>query len=141
MILPAIFAEEDILNLEDSELQKKSPSLTYKLDIDTGEIYAIPIDGNEAIAQAVVKMIKTNRDRYLIYTSNYGSELEYLVGKNFSDEYVDMEVKRLVKECLIDYDRVKQVISVNVQRLDEQLYIDIEIETDLSDIITVEVVV
>lgn len=141
MNLPAIFAQADIESFDESSLDSKQPVKTYKLDLDTGEVYAVYVDENEAIGQAIVKAVLTTRDRYLIYTSEYGSELEYLLGKSYSDEYLNMEVYRLIDECLADYDRVAKLESVKVERTSDGLWIEITVETDLSDLITVEVTV
>lgn len=140
-MLPSIFSEEDILNFELQEQTQREPLKTYKMDIETGEILPIFIDGNEAICQHIVKAIKTNRLSYSIYTHYYGSELRELVGKSFSDEYIKLEVRRLVEECLVDYDRVTSIEDLKVIRDNDSIYIELTVLTDLSESLTVEVTI
>jgi len=134
MVLPSIFAEEDILNFElENQDVIKQPVKTYRLNIETGEIYAEFIDGNDAIVQHIIKALKTNRDSYMIYSSDYGSELKYLIGKGFSDDYIKMEAKRLVEEALMDYDRISEITDVIIERQGDSLYIEVHVLTDVAE--------
>lgn len=136
-MLPAIFQLADIEN--SSDISTKETLRTYQINFSTGEIDSVMIDGEQAVGQAIVKAVLTTRDRYLVYTSNYGSELEYLLGQSYSDEYLDMEIQRLTRECIIDHDRIDEVLEVKWERIEDGLWIEVTVETDLSDIVTVEV--
>lgn len=63
-----------------------------------GQMYIV--EGNEAIKIWLWKLFQTPRYRHLIYTWNYGHELEPLIGKSYSRSLVVAETKRLVKEAV-----------------------------------------
>lgn len=84
----------------------EEPTKTYKLEFDKKEIkgYADRID---AMQQAIYKILGTERYKYVIYDWNYGIELADLFGKPRS--YVYSELKRRIREALLDDDRITEV--------------------------------
>lgn len=65
------------------------------------------IDGIEALQQAIVKILSTEKYEYPIYSFDYGVEWKKLLGKDV--DYVKIEFKRLVKEALLNDDRIEDV--------------------------------
>ena len=55
---------------------------TYKLDIEARRVAGF-VDETEAMKQAILKILLTERFDYLIYSWNYGIELNDIVGKSF----------------------------------------------------------
>ena len=47
---------------------------TYKMDLETGRVTGY-VDGTEAMRQAILKILLTERFAYLIYSWDYGIEL------------------------------------------------------------------
>ena len=79
----------DIRNIEEVVL----PSYTYQ--VKNGRIHGY-IDGLEAMRQAVEKILLTERFEWVIYSSNYGVELERLIGKPVSYTHLTLPTKRIV---------------------------------------------
>ena len=79
-------------------------SRTYKLSSDKIQGYT---DGLDALKQAIYKVLNTERFEYPIYSFNYGIELEDLLGKD--PVYVQIELKRRIRECLLRDDRITEV--------------------------------
>jgi hypothetical protein len=79
-------------------------SRTYKMVGDRIQGYT---DGLEALKQAIYKVLNTERYEYPIYSFNYGIELESLLGKD--PIYVQIELKRRIRECLLQDDRITEV--------------------------------
>ena len=79
-------------------------SRTYKM---TGNRIQGYTDGLEALKQAVYKVLNTERYEYPIYSFSYGIELESLLGKD--PVYVQIELKRRIRECLLRDDRITEV--------------------------------
>jgi hypothetical protein len=77
---------------------------TYRLSDNVIQGY---VDGQEALRQAIYKMLNTEKYEYSIYSFFYGIELESLIGKDRL--YVQMELIRRIKECLLTDERVKDV--------------------------------
>lgn len=90
-------------------------------DIDTTRTYKLTPDKIQgftdelgALEQAIYKLLTTEKYEYPIYGFSYGIELESLIGKN--PTYVQIELKRRIKECLFQDERVTSVdnFSFNV---------------------------
>ena len=85
---------------------------TYKMMIDTDRIQGTIMDDLEAVKQAIYKIINTERYKFLIYSWNYGVELEDLFGKPIP--YVLPEIPRRMKEALTQDDRIKDVLGFDL---------------------------
>ena len=96
--------EAQILSNEIEEISY--PTLTYKILKNKNRIDGY-VDGLEAIAQAVYLILNTERYKYIIYSWDYGVELEDLFGKPIP--YVMSEIERRVKEALMQDDRIEDV--------------------------------
>lgn len=64
-------------------------------------------NGKYSIQQSIQSMLQTPRYDYLIYSWNYGNELSMLIGKDKA--YIEVEAPRLIKECLLQDDRISEV--------------------------------
>nr|DAV76401.1 MAG TPA: Protein of unknown function (DUF2634) [Caudoviricetes sp.] len=98
MMLPV---REDI-NLITEEI----PTNTYSMKIFGDRINGYA-DKIEAIKQAIYKILNTERYQYVIYSWNYGIELKDLIGK--PKNYCKVEIKRRVKEALVQDERILDV--------------------------------
>ena len=85
---------------------ESTPTHTYKWDYDNKRSLDY-IDDLEAIKQACYKIIYTERYRHIIYSWNYGIELENLFGKPLT--YIYPELRRRITEALETDDRVLSV--------------------------------
>lgn len=86
------------------------PSLTYRLDLATGRIRGLT-SGLEAVKQAVLKIILTERYDYLAYTFGYGIEIKGLVGK--SPAFIRSELTRRLQEALFQDERIEAIQNVS----------------------------
>lgn len=139
MLIPLVVNEEDINDGASDEILESSK--TYRLDFETGDIVAEFIDYEEAIQQAAVKAVRTIRERYYIYSTDYGCEINDLLGQSYSKDYLDIEVPRLIEECLLVDDRITNVVDFIVDKTGDELNISFTIETSIGDIVGVEVTV
>lgn len=103
---------EQLNNLTELEIVAQ-PSLTYKLDFNNKRISGM-IDDTEAILQAVYKALNTERCAYVIYTSQYGVELERLVGQDY--DFIVSDLERTITEALLIDDRITGVSNFTVQK-------------------------
>lgn len=71
-------------------------------------------DGTEAIEQAVLKILNTERYMYEIYTWDYGVELQDLYGQPMP--YVLSELEDRITEALIADNRIESVEGFNAER-------------------------
>lgn len=86
--------------------EKERPSRTYGIVRETGRISGI-VDSLEAVRQAVYCILNTERYDHLIFSWNYGVELKDLYGR--PAPFVKSEVKRRIREALMQDKRVRDV--------------------------------
>jgi hypothetical protein len=81
-------------------------SYTFYLDVDNNIVFGYT-DNQEAMKQAIYLIIETERYKWVIFSWNYGVELDDLFGMPIS--WVIPEVKRRIQEALIQDERIKDV--------------------------------
>lgn len=106
--------------------QLERPSRTWKLDLASGRIRGF-IDGLEAVKQAAFKILQTQRYRYLIYSFDYGHELESLIGMN--PLFVKSELTRITQEALLQDDRIQGIENMEVAIAGDSISADFTVNT------------
>lgn len=81
---------------EDFEIEEQ-PSKVYKMDLEGNSIRGF-CDGQDAVKQAVFRILNTERYQYLIYSWNYGIETLDLYGEPVT--WVCPELERRITEAL-----------------------------------------
>lgn len=85
------------------------PSLTYR--VVNGRILGY-VDGIEAMMQAVDKILNTERFEFVIYSANYGVELDRLIGKDY--DFVKSDLERTISQALLVDTRIQRVTDFEV---------------------------
>ena len=112
-----------------SNLNEIETSKTYKILIGDSKGY---IEGIEALKQAIYKVLSTERYEYPIYSFNYGVDIESLIGKDY--DYVRIELKRRIEECLLEDERIKTVSNFKFEREEDILQCIFEVESIYGNI-------
>lgn len=87
---------------------KDKSSYTYRLNLENKRIEGY-CDRQDAMKQAIEKILLTQVYAYEIYSDQYGMELAGLIGKN--QAYVESELKRRMKEALLTDERITRVYN------------------------------
>ena len=84
------------------------PTKTYKMELEenSNRISGFT-DEQDAMKQAIYKIIRTERYKYIIYDWNYGIELEDLFGMPVN--YCVPEIERRIREALLQDTRISEV--------------------------------
>lgn len=90
---------------QDFEIETQ-PTNTYKMELENNLIRGYT-DGQEAMKQAIFKILSTERYQYVMYSWNYGIELIDLYGEPVS--YVCPELERRITEALTWDERIESV--------------------------------
>ena len=90
------------------------PTLTYKLDFESKRI-SKKIDDLDAVMQAVMKILYTERYSCVIYSGDYGVELEKLIGKDY--DYIVSDIERIITEALTVDDRVTSISDLQIEKV------------------------
>ncbi|KRM54629.1 DUF2634 domain-containing protein [Lacticaseibacillus sharpeae] len=100
----------ELMEIEEQTL----PSLTYR--IVNGRVGGL-IDDQDAMRQAVEKILRTERFVWPIYDDQYGNDLLELIGKSMP--YARNEVKRMLSDALKADDRVDEVTIDRMEQIDD----------------------
>ncbi len=104
-------------------------SRTYKI---TGNRIQGYTDGLDALKQAIYKVLNTERYEYPIYGFDYGIELENLIGKD--PVYVQIELKRRIRECLLRDDRITEVDNFKFEVNGDEIKCTFDVHSIYGDI-------
>ncbi len=107
------------------------PNKSYRMKIADEKILG-NIDELDAIAQACYKILNTERYQYVIYSWNYGIELQDLFGKPIP--YVYSELPRRIKEALIQDDRINSVEDFELSYDKGNVLAKFTVKTNLGNI-------
>lgn len=122
---------------QDFEITEQ-PTHTYKMNLESNLIRGYT-DGQEAMKQAIYKILNTERYQYVMYSWNYGIELLDLYGEPVS--YVCPELERRIREALTWDDRIQTVdnFEFNISKRGEIL-VTFTAHTVFGDVVAEKVV-
>jgi phage baseplate assembly protein W len=106
----------------------------YEIDFETGQFTGKIVEGLEAIKVWIYLALNTARYRYLIYSWDYGSEIEDLIGQSFTEEYIEVEAKRIVEECLLINENIISISDFSTVIIDDKLTINFTANTILGEV-------
>lgn len=123
--------------LYDFDLELET-SKNYKMKISEKHINGYA-DELEAMKQVVFKILNTERYEYLIYSWDYGIELQDLYGEPLN--YVSAEAQRRITEALIQDDRIEDVRDFDIECIDKSsLKISFTVDTVYGELASERVV-
>lgn len=107
------------------------PSKNYNLIVEKNRCVGF-IDEIEAMKQAIFLMLSIERYQHIIYSWNYGVELRDLFGMPTS--YVASEVKRRIRDCLLQDERILEVDSFVVTTKKHKVHVKYTAHTIFGDV-------
>lgn len=123
-MIPSI--NNDLLEFEEQ------PSKNHKMWFED-EVVNGYRDELEAMEQVIFKILNTERYRYIIYSSDYGIELEDLFGQPIS--WVCPELQRRITEALVQDDRINTVDTFKFKIIDKRtVYVTFTAHTIFGDV-------
>lgn len=96
--------------LEDDFEIEQQPTYTYKMNFKDDSVHGFT-DEQEAMKQAIYKILMTERYQYIMYSWDYGIETRDLYGEPVS--YVCPELERRITEALLCDERIEDVSDFN----------------------------
>ena len=109
------------------------PSRTWIIDRNTMQVASMD-EGLEAVRQAVEIALSVERFRWTIYSANFGSELDELIGQD--EALITAEIPRLVEGALSQDDRVVQVEDYVFTRTGpDSMHVSFTVRTVYGDLI------
>lgn len=104
------------VNVKITELEeKKDSNIRYKLDLEEKRVYG-KIDEQEACKQAVLKILLTERFENVIYSENYGVELNRFIGQDL--DFIKSDIERSIKEALLTDNRITEISDFKIDKVE-----------------------
>lgn len=92
---------------------------TYKIDFKNKTISGY-VDELEAVKQTIYSILNSERYEHLIYSFDYGVELQDLIGEDMF--YVKADIHRRIEEALKQDDRITSVDNPQIETEGDCLY-------------------
>lgn len=124
--------EEDLDEIIEEETEEYYPR-EYGIDFSTGKLTGKIVEGKKALAVWLYLALKIERYKFYTYSWDYGNELNSLIGKNYSQEHIDSEVKRMITDCIEENPYIEGIEDLEVNRTDTGLIISFLILTDYGE--------
>ena len=125
----------EVVGFDTDIVVASQPSKTWIIDRNTMQVSRMD-KGLEAVRQAVEIALNVERYRWTIYSANYGSELDGLVGED--EAYIIAEIPRLVEGALSPDSRVVSVDDYTYTRTDtNSLTVSFTVHTVYGDFVEV----
>lgn len=130
-----------VIPIEDALDEVEIPSKTYFIDWNKKRIIG-KCDSVTALQQAIHKSLITSRgDFAVLYSDDYGSDIENaLLGESVTPEYLNTVIPTLIRDCLLEDDRINDVFDIEVTQKEDELYISCIVSSDFGDLKIEEVV-
>ncbi len=106
----------------------------YEIDFVSGQLTGKIVEGKEAIKIWIWIALQTPRYRHYIYSWDYGSEFEELIGQGYTKEYIDTEVQRMTEECLLINENIQSINNFSSDMEGSQLTISFTANTIYGEI-------
>lgn len=94
----------------------------------------IIVTGKEAVKVWIWKALYTARYRYEIYSNDYGSEFETLIGQAYTDMLKEAEAPRYLRECLMINPYITAVKNINCSFAGSRLTVSGTVETIYGEV-------
>lgn len=121
---------------EDIEVEEKEEEIykEYEIDWETGQLTGRIVEGLEAVKVWIYLALNTDRYVFEQFTWDYGHELGTLIGTSNNQEYLQMEVKRMVEECLFINEHITGVSNLQCEINEEKITISFTAVTDYGEV-------
>ena len=121
---------------EDIEVEEKEEEIykEYEIDWETGQLTGRIVEGLEAVKVWIYLALNTDRYVFEQFTWDYGHELGTLIGTFNNQEYLQMEVKRMVEECLFINEHITGVSNLQCEINEEKITISFTAVTDYGEV-------
>lgn len=126
--------EDEEIEIENEEAKEEVEPKEYGVDFATGQLTGEIVTGKDAIAVWCWFALHTKRYAHEQYSWDYGIELQDLIGKSYSIEYIESEAGRMIEECLTVNEYVQGIDGLTVTLEKDKLTCTFKIITDYGEV-------
>lgn len=116
---------------------------TVQFDFEKHEFILSPtgrqktVTSSDAWGEWCVKALCSERYKYLIYSDNYGEEIDTLLGKSYPRKVVESEIRRMVKDCLMVDKRTASVDNFQFTWIDDGIMFSCDVKNTIGETMTI----
>lgn len=116
---------------------------SYLFDFDVGDFVTTPtgqvvgVSDISAYVEWCKKALRTPRYRYLIYSRNYGSEFDDMIGKGLTKAAMQSEIERITKETIMADPRTAKVDNFTFTWGNDSVYVTCDVTTTKNETVQV----
>lgn len=116
---------------------------TVQFDFEKHEFILSPtgrqktVTSSDAWGEWCVKTLCSERYKYLIYSDNYGEEIDTLLGKSYPRKVVESEIRRMVKDCLMVDKRTASVDNFQFTWIDDGIMFSCDVKNTIGETVTI----
>lgn len=110
-------------NNNDNQVVSTS-NITYRLDMENNELKNELIDAENSVRQSIYKILNTPRNRYPIYSSDYGCDIEKILAESLPFNFLKDELPREIRTSLLIDTRIKEVRDFKVVQTGDGIQVD-----------------
>lgn len=135
-MIPEVDYDYDLEDeVEDDYEEETYPNRTYKMDIENKRISGM-CDDEEALRQAVYKILNTELGEDIIYEDDYGLEKQDLFGDDLI--YAESEIQVRIREAILSDDRFSAVDNFEVSTKEGKMLVSFVVYTADGEEISVD---
>ena len=106
----------------------------YAFSFEDGKLTGKVLEGKEALKVWIYKALLITRYTYPIYTWDYGQDLDELIGQGYEKGFIESEVERRIKECLLVNKKIKGCSNFEISLLNDNLQVSFTVETVYGEV-------
>lgn len=118
----------DVEELENETVETETPR-EYEIDFKTGKLTGRIVEGLDAIKVWIYLALNVPRYRHVIYTWDYGNELDTLVGQSYTKDYLELEVNRMIEEALFINENILSIDNLEVTQTSDKISVSFTANT------------
>lgn len=125
--------EEDFEEVGEIQTDDSAPlPQEFGIDFATGKLTGKRVEGSEAVKVWAWLALKTARYRFRQFTWQYGSELEDLIGTQYTAEYTESQARHMVEDCLKVNKYISGITDFSCKINGDKLILQFTILTDFG---------
>lgn len=111
-LLPTDIVDDEKL---EEELDEKEVPREYEINFETGQLTGNIVEGIQAIKVWIWLALQVKRYKHTIYTWDHGTEIDDLIGKGYSSDYIESEAERMTEECLLMNENITGISDFKIE--------------------------
>ena len=121
-------------SVEEQDIAAPKIYKEYEFNFETGKLTGKVLEGKEALKMWIYKTLLTKRYKHIIYSWDYGQDLEEIIGQGYEKGLIKSEVERRIKDCLLIHPHLKECTNCEIKLQDSQLYVDLTVNTTYGEV-------